>query len=118
MFLVFETDDFAFLDAFEMCEKCSVVSGHWHQIGQVWGLSGSLPIMLGRFGFGGQFNDSGSLEYSSSFFLEQFAHFSSFGDRCQVHRVCALSETMFTWACVFQRNNHRDARHCNESSVF
>lgn len=109
MFLVFETDYFGFLDAFEMCEKwmCSVVSGHWHWIGQVWRRSGSLPIMLGRIGFGGQFK----------LFLEQFAHFSSFGDRCQVHGGCALSETMFRWACVFQRNNHRDARHCNESSV-
>lgn len=109
MFSVFETDYFGFLDAFEMCEKwmCSVVSGHWHWIGQVWRRSGSLPIMLGRIGFGGQFK----------LFLEQFAHFSSFGDRCQVHGGCALSETMFRWACVFQRNNHRDARHCNESSV-
>lgn len=81
MFLVFETDYFGFLDAFEMCEKwmCSVVSGHWHWIGQVWRRSGSLPIMLGRIGFGGQFNDSGSLEYSSSFFQSSLRIFLPLG---------------------------------------
>lgn len=89
MFLVFETDYFAFLDAFEMCEKCSVVSGHWHRIGQVWRLSGSLPIMLGRIG--GQFNDSGSLEYSSSFFFRAVcAFFFLWGSLPSPQSVCSV----------------------------